>query len=215
MTIAPPPLRSMAGISCFMHRNTPRRSTATIRSNCSSAMSASGASGSSIPALLNATSSPPSSATVRSTALGDLGGIRDVARRARGRVRPPASTSRAVSRMPAASTSTTATRGLRPGRRQGGGAADAAGGAGDERDACPVSVGGHVARGLARGRAEGSALATVIRADMARAPSVPEQDVVGEVDELVGEPAEQLPCGRRLRVSHGHALLRVRGTRRR
>ena len=41
-TMTPPPARSMSGISCFMHRNTPRRLTSTIRSHSSSVISAIG-----------------------------------------------------------------------------------------------------------------------------------------------------------------------------
>src|SRR5215208_8520149 len=40
LTIAPPPFFSINGISCFMHRKTPRRSTSTIRSHSSSVRSA-------------------------------------------------------------------------------------------------------------------------------------------------------------------------------
>ena len=53
------PCLSIKGISCFMHRKTPRRSMSMIRSHSSSVTSAAGLMVYSIPALLNAKSSRP------------------------------------------------------------------------------------------------------------------------------------------------------------
>src|SRR5437588_756491 len=71
----PPPVRSIAGIAARQHRNVPRRLTAIVRSQISSAVEVIELSrGSRIPALLTRMSSEPNaasvSATIRSTSAG-------------------------------------------------------------------------------------------------------------------------------------------------
>src|SRR4051812_6719179 len=69
LTMAPPPDFSISGISCFMHRKTPRRSMSMIRFHSSSSYSAVGAGFlGSIPALLKAASSRPKTSAVLSRA---------------------------------------------------------------------------------------------------------------------------------------------------
>src|SRR5690242_16949410 len=107
-TMAPPPRWSSNGISCFMHRNTPRRFTARTRSHSSSSRSASFPLVCSTPALLKATSSPPNSATTRSSAAFTEPESRTSM--VMTRARPPAfSTSPAVSRADDSDRSATAT----------------------------------------------------------------------------------------------------------
>src|SRR5437763_10559249 len=67
LTMAPPPLSSMAGISYFMQRKTPRRLTRTARSKSSTATSASGAGMWPSPALLKAASRRPQASRVCAT----------------------------------------------------------------------------------------------------------------------------------------------------
>ena len=62
LMIDPPPLARSAGMAYLMPRKTPRRFTATRRSNTSSSVSSSGW-WASIPALLNTTSSRPNVST--------------------------------------------------------------------------------------------------------------------------------------------------------
>src|SRR4051812_29867750 len=108
LTIEPPPCSSIAGISYFMHRNALRRSMSSSLDQSSSVVSTSMVGGCSIPALLNAASSRPSSWTVRSTAV--LTSPEEVTSHVRATARPPCSaTIRAVSSLPAASMSAKAT----------------------------------------------------------------------------------------------------------
>src|SRR5579875_21693 len=67
LTIAPPPVRSMAAISYFIPRNVPRMFVAIPRSNSAGSMSASGAGSGPALALLNAASSRPYLSTAAST----------------------------------------------------------------------------------------------------------------------------------------------------
>ena len=67
LTIAPPPVRRIARISCFMHRNTPLALTFRTLSQSSASRSSASLSRISMPALLNAPSRRPNSATARPT----------------------------------------------------------------------------------------------------------------------------------------------------
>src|SRR3954463_44735 len=130
----------MSSISCFMATNAPRRFTATRRSQSSSAISCAGLTGCSIPALLKAMSTPPKRSTAAAKApprrgqrVLDLIAARDVARDSE---RLPAR----LLDQPGGFAGTVGghvgdhdARAL-TGEGQRGGAADAAGGAGDERD---------------------------------------------------------------------------------
>src|SRR5437899_10374863 len=105
-TIAPPPCLRISGISCFMHRKTPRRLVSMIRFHSSSSYSAVGAGFlGSMPALLNAKSSRPkvlSKAALTSAAR--------VTSHRTASARPPcASIMRAVSWLPCSDTSATTT----------------------------------------------------------------------------------------------------------
>lgn len=107
LTMAPP-AACISGISCFMHRNTPVRSTSTIRCHSSVASSASGVRDCSTPALLNARSSRPKVSTVRSSAARTSSSR--VTSQVSASARPPSvSISRAVSRTPSSGTPATAT----------------------------------------------------------------------------------------------------------
>ena len=63
LMIEPPPRRAARGSAYLMPRKTPRRFTATRRSNRSSSVSSSGWCGALKPALLNTTSSRPNAST--------------------------------------------------------------------------------------------------------------------------------------------------------
>src|SRR5918998_5866300 len=107
-TIAPPPPACISGISCFMHRNTPVRSTSTIRCHSSVESSASGVCDCSTPALLNATSSRPNVPTVWSSAARTSSSL--VTSQVSASARPPScSISRAVSRTSSSGVPATAT----------------------------------------------------------------------------------------------------------
>src|SRR5215469_16295168 len=67
LTMAPLPWRSICRSSCFMQLHTPRRLIPITRSQSSRVLSAMGAMWAMTPALLNAASIRPNSATVRST----------------------------------------------------------------------------------------------------------------------------------------------------
>src|SRR3954447_7234269 len=98
----------MSGISCFMHRNTPRRLMSKIRSHSSSLTSAAGPTGCSTPALLNAMSSRPNASNVWSSAA--LTSWPLVTSHRTTSTRPPwSSISPAVSRLPCSDTSATTT----------------------------------------------------------------------------------------------------------
>src|SRR3954469_9782272 len=63
-TITPPPCLSSKGISCCMHRNTPRRLIPTMRSHSPPVISAAAMIGCSTPALLKAKSRRPNASIV-------------------------------------------------------------------------------------------------------------------------------------------------------
>src|SRR4051812_15740278 len=67
LTIAPLPWRCICRSSCFMQFHTPRKLIPITRSHSSRVLSAVGAMRAMTPALLNAASSRPNAATVRST----------------------------------------------------------------------------------------------------------------------------------------------------
>src|SRR5579875_2767724 len=94
LTIAPPPVRSIAGIWYFMPRNVPRTLVAMPRSNSPGSISASGAGFGPSVALLKAASSLPYSARAASTmALAEAGSDTSVRT---GNARPPAASIRAA-----------------------------------------------------------------------------------------------------------------------
>src|SRR5215210_279115 len=96
-TIAPPPCSSIRGTSYFMHKNTPRRLMATIRSHSSSVTSAIALTSFSTPALLKAASSRPKVSMVSSRAA--FTSSVHVTSHATASARPPSSSiRRAVSR---------------------------------------------------------------------------------------------------------------------
>src|SRR3954462_10471144 len=66
LTIAPPPLASINGISYLRHKKTPRRFTSTTRFQSSTVVSAVGVGGCSTPALLKAKSRRPNVSTTLS-----------------------------------------------------------------------------------------------------------------------------------------------------
>src|SRR3954466_13604855 len=120
-TIAPPPCASITGISYFMHRKTPRRSTPTIRSHSSSSTSAVGTSlFGSTPALLNAKSRPPN-APVACFSACCTSSARVTLQRTASDLPPASSINRAVSRLPSSPTSATTT--LAPARANASAAA--------------------------------------------------------------------------------------------
>ena len=133
LTMAPPPPASMAGISYFMARKTPRRLTRMARSKSSTAIAASGAGMWPAPALLNAASRRPYASRVRATRCSTAAGS-------------PTSVGTASAWPPAAVMSPgdrvqglphrapRARRGAGSGEGAGGGGADATAGAGDDRD---------------------------------------------------------------------------------
>ncbi len=79
-TIAPPPLRSMAGTWNFIPRNVPRTLVAMPRSNSAGSISASGAGSGPSVALLNAASSLPNSRSAASARFSAELGVGDVGR---------------------------------------------------------------------------------------------------------------------------------------
>ena len=97
--MAPLPCARIWRSSCFMQAQTPRRLIAVTRSKASPGSSAASASGSMMPALLNAMSSRPNSATVRSTRAATC-----ACRRRRGDAKPSARWPAAVSSSVAAET---------------------------------------------------------------------------------------------------------------
>src|ERR671921_695864 len=104
LTMEPPPFSSIAGISYFMHKKALRRSMSINRDQSSSVVSMRAVGGCSIPALLNATSSRPSSRRVRSTR--SLTSLEDVTSQWTARTRPPCTARMsAVSSLPAVSMS--------------------------------------------------------------------------------------------------------------
>ena len=137
LTIAPPPLSSIAGIWCFIPRNVPRTLVRMPRSNSSGSMSASGAGIGPSVALLNAASRRPKASTASATS-------------ARIESSSPTSVAAATARPPAASISPATSRqrsrvtgaehhGVTGGgERLGGVGPDASAGTGDESNLCAV-----------------------------------------------------------------------------
>ena len=89
LTIAPPPLASIAGISNFIPRNVPRMLVRMPTSNSSGSMSASGAGIGPSVALLNAASSRPNVSTAQVDERAHRVDVADVGLRGDGRARPP------------------------------------------------------------------------------------------------------------------------------